>query len=132
MESVRTYTWVFTVAQTNLSLKDETGAALVGAGQQMAVTFAKVLAANSNSVDVSARIGFAASALASIANDSANGMEGEFLSSGGIPRGGGEVNSNGGATIALGAKGEQPLLTCSVSTNGSIRVILSFQLLEAP
>jgi hypothetical protein len=113
-----------------LELLGEGGADLMGATQRMAITYVKATCSNSNTGDVSIRIGFAASSLTAITNNSANGVRGVFTSHPGIARGGGEVNANGGATLAIGAAGEAPRLTCSAATGGAWRLIIGFVLVE--
>lgn len=130
MQAIEIYEWVFTTAQTDLALLGTGGADLMGATQRMAITFVKATCSNSNTVDVSVRIGFAASALTAITNNSANGVKGVFTTHPGVAHGGGEVNANGGATLAMGAAGEAPLLTCSAATGGSWRLIIGFVLVE--
>jgi hypothetical protein len=112
-----TYEWVFTAAQTNLALFTVT-APNVGS-----CTYVDVTCANSNSVDVAVRLGFASTALPAITNDSAAGIPGMVFSHGGIARGGGAVKANSGEAIATGAVGDDFLLTCTAPTGGSLRII---------
>jgi hypothetical protein len=131
MQAVETYEWVFTNAQTNLLLLNESGGSLVGASQRMAITYVELVCANSNVVDVAARIGFAATTLPTITDNSPNGQRGVFTSHPAIAKGGGKVNANGGATLALGDVGIAPRITITVSTGGATRLIMSFMLLDA-
>lgn len=112
-----TYEWVFTAAQTDLSLLTVT------APLQGVCTYVDVSCANSNSVDVAVRIGFAATALTAVTNNSATGIPGMVFSHGGIARGGGMVKANSGEAITVGASGDDLLLTCSAPTGGSLRII---------
>jgi hypothetical protein len=115
-----TKTWTFTQAQANLSIVTATGT------QRISVTLAKANTAWSVTNQPSIRIGLAASALPGVTNNSATGEAGVFLSSDGIPSGGGEVNANGAAPIATGAAGESVLLTCSAPTAGTLKVVLVY------
>lgn len=130
MQAIEIYEWVFTTAQTDLELLGEGGVDLVGATQRMGVTYVKAICSNSNDGDVSVRVGFAASALTAIVNNSANGIKGIFTSHPGVAKGGGEVNANGGATLAMGAAGEAPRLTCSAATGGAWRLLIGYALIE--
>jgi hypothetical protein len=112
--------WVFTTAQTDLAIV--TFAAL----SRGVVTYGQATCSNSNTGDVSVRIGFAASALPTITNDSATGGVGVFMSHPGIAKGGGMVVANGGAPIVTGADGEDLRITCSAATGGALRVVLTY------
>lgn len=116
--------WVFVTAQTDAQLE------AVGATQRAVVTYAKVTASNGNTVDVAVRLGVAAATLPTISNDSLTGGLGVFLSHPGIAHGGGVVESNGGAPLAVGAPGEDIRLTCGAATGGAIRVIIQYRLME--
>lgn len=131
MQATETYEWVFDAAQTNLELLGEGGADLVDSTHRMAVTYVKAITSGSTSVDVSVRIGFAATTLPTITVNSANGNKGVFVSHSGVRPGGGEVNANGGATLALGALGENPRLTCSVPSAGQLRIIIGYNVADA-
>lgn len=131
MQATETYEWVFDAAQTDLKLLGEGGVDLVDGTHRMAVTYVKAITSGATSVDVSCRIGFAAATLDTITVNSANGIRGIFLSHSGIRPGGGEVSSNGGATLALGDAGESPRLTSSVPSAGQLRIILGFNLVDA-
>jgi hypothetical protein len=121
MMGVITKSWVFTAAQTNTSLET------VGGSVRMAVTYACVTCANSNTGDVSARIGFAATTLPA---ESATGADGMFFEHGGIAHGGGALAANGGEMIAVGDAGIPPRFTCSAPTGGSVRLVMSWRILE--
>lgn len=116
--------WVFVTAQTDVKLVD------VGATQRAVVLFAKALCSNSNTGDVSVRVGLATATLPTISNDSLTGSAGVFLSHPGVAPGGGEVNANSGQPIATGAVDEDIRLTCSAATGGALRVIIQYRLLE--
>jgi hypothetical protein len=118
MQDVTTKEWSFDAAQTNVSLQ-----AFTAAG---AVTYVDVSTGNSTSVDVAVRIGFAATTLPTLTQNSLTGNAGMVFSHAGIARGGGMVKANGGAPIAIGATGEPLRLTCTVPTGGSLRVIIGY------
>jgi hypothetical protein len=131
MQAVETREWVFTTAQTDLLLLDDAGASLVGAAQQMVPTYVQAVCANSNSVDVHVRLGFGATTLPAMTNNSANGQPGVFFTHPAIARGGGAVAANGGASLVVGPVGLGPRLTCGAATGGSWRLVLSFALVDA-
>lgn len=112
--------WVFVTAQTDLAI------VTLGAADRGTVVYAQATCSNSNTGDVSLRVGFAAATLPTITNDSATGGAGVFMSHPGIAKGGGMVVSNGGAPIATGAVGEDIRLTCSAATGGAVRVVLAY------
>jgi hypothetical protein len=121
MMGVITKSWVFTTAQTDTPLET------VGGSVRMAVTYASVTCANSNTNDVLARIGFAATTLPA---ESTTGADGMFFEHGGIAKGGGALAANGGEMIAVGDYGVPPRFTCSSPAGGSVRVVMSWRLLE--
>ena len=113
-------TWSFATAQTDAKLID------VGATQRLLVVSAKATCANSNTGDVSVRLGFATATLPTLTVDSLTGSAGEFFSHGGIAKGGGAVDAEGG----MGAEGEDLRLTCSAATGGSLRITVKYRLME--
>lgn len=121
MRGVITKSWVFTSAQTDTSLET------VGGTNRMAVTYAAITCANSNAADVSVRIGFAATTLPA---ESTSGATGMFFEHGGVAHGGGALAANGGEMIAVGDLGIPPRFTCSAPTGGSVRLVMSWTLLE--
>jgi hypothetical protein len=118
--------WVFTAAQTDALLLT------VGSTEKAIVTYVNATCANSNSVDVAVRIGFASgSTLPSITNNDLTGNAGVFFSHGAIARGGGAVAgpaAHGGA-LAVGALGEDIRITCSAPTGGSLRIVMQYRIL---
>lgn len=116
--------WVFVTAQTDVQLL------AVGATQRVTILFAKATCSNSNSGDVSCRIGLGTATLPAIVNDALGGSVGVFLSHPGIAKGGGEVNANAGQPIATGAVDEDIRLTCSAATGGALRIIIQYRMLE--
>ena len=121
MTGVITKSWVFTTAQTDLSLET------VGGTNQLGIVYAAVTCANSNTGDVSVRIGFAATTLPAVSGTGAAGM---FFEHGGVAPGGGAVASNGGSLIAVGDYGIPPRLTCSDPDGGSLRLVMSWRVLD--
>lgn len=118
---VITREWVFTTAQTNVALLT------AGATEKIMAVYAKATCANSNTGDVSIRVGFAAATLP--ATSDTTGVSGVFMSHGGIGPGGGEVSSMGGAILAIGELGEDLRITCSEATGGSLRLVVAYRLL---
>lgn len=123
MKDVDIYEWDFDTSQTNTELKDDTGTTFGGAGIIVGVTFAKAVVAVSVTVDVSIRVGFAATTLPAIVTNSANGKKGIFLSHPAVPKGGGEVNAPG-ELLARGQAGEVPRITMNTPTGGFVRLML--------
>jgi len=116
--------WVFTAAQTDFALET------LSSTQRMVIKYGQATCSNSNSGDVSLRVGFATTTMPTISNDSATGATGVFMSHPGIAKGGGMVVSNGGAPIATGAVSEDLRITCSAATGGSVRLVLTFWIEE--
>lgn len=112
--------WVFVTAQTDVAI------ITVDATHRAVVTYGQATCSNSNSGDVSLRIGFASATLPTITNDSATGGTGVFMSHPGIAKGGGMVVANGGAPIAAGLADEDIRVTCSAATGGAVRVVLTY------
>ena len=102
-------------AQTNA---DILGA--VSAGTAVVVTKVSVMAANSNTVDVSCRIGFGTSTVP--AADSA----GIVFYHPGIAKGSGAIEGNGSAIIGIGASDEELRVTCDDPVSGSISIIVTY------
>lgn len=126
MREVITKSWSFAAAQTDFVLTIPE----VDSTHKMGIVWAKAKCANSNTGDVSVRLGFAVTTLPTISENSATGMNGMFLDDGGIAPGGGETNANGDSLLAVGAYNVGPRLTCSAATGGSLRIILAYVILE--
>lgn len=120
MIKTTTKEWVFDAAQTDFKIQDVTST------QRMVVTYADATCSNSNTGDVSVRVGFATATLPTITNNSATGALGVFMSHPGIAKGGGMVKANGGAPIAAGAADEDLRITCSAATGGALRLIVTY------
>lgn len=102
-------------AQTNADLL---GA--IGAGTAVVVTKISVTAANSNTVDVSCRVGFGA------ASTPAADAAGVVLFHPGIAPGSGVVEGSGSGIIGIGASGEELRVTCDDPVTGSISIIVTY------
>lgn len=112
--------WVFDAAQTDFKLVD------FDSTHRGVVTYGQITIANSATVDVSVRVGFATATLPTITNNAAGGSAGVFMSHGGIAKGGGMVVANGGAPIDTGDADEDLRITCSAPTGGTLRLVLSY------
>lgn len=117
MRGTETMEWEFEAAVTDLAILTPPS------NQTFLVSSTTVTAANSNTVDVSVRIGFATTTLPAYTPNASAGVAGVFFSHGGIARGGGWTQAGGNAA---GAAGQPIRLTCSIPTGGSIRIIISF------
>ncbi len=121
MRAVETQAWVFDVAggaQSDLAILTPPS------DQYFSIVAATVDAANSNSVDVAVKIGFATTTLPTVTPNSATGAPGIFFLHNGIAKGGGWSQPGNGA---VGAVGQPIRITYSIPTGGSICVIISFQ-----
>lgn len=118
------YEWSFATAQTDTNLLT------IAANQHAECYYLQATAANSNTGDVSLRVGFATATLPTLTVDSATGTTGMILSHGGIAKGGGAVVSNGGAPVAIGAANADLRITCSAATGGSIRVVAQIRIVS--
>lgn len=116
--------WSFATAQTDALL------VTVAANQHLEVFYCQVTCANSNTGDVSCRIGCATATLPTLTNDALTGGDGIVLSHGGIAKGGGAVVTNGGAPVTIGAADADLRITCSAATGGSIRVVVQFRIVS--
>jgi len=122
MRPAITKEWSFTTAQTDFELED------VPSTASMVVWYCQVTCSNSNSGDVSVRIGLATATLPTVTDNSATGGTGMVLSHGGIAPGGGAIASNGGSPITTGAADADLRLTCSAATGGSLRLVISYHM----
>lgn len=107
----------YTAAQTDTAL------VTVAAGLKIVVTRVLLTCANSNSVDVSARVGFGTA-------NTPTGA-GVVASHPGIAKGGGFNTGDGSGILGVGADNEDLRLTCSVPTGGSIEVVTSYYTVES-
>jgi hypothetical protein len=107
----------FTGAETNTALVTVSG------GTKIVVTQLMITADNANSVDVQARVGFAA-----VTTPTGAGVVGSHP---GIPPGGGFTMGNGGGILGVGADGEDLRITSEVPTGGSIDVVTTYFLIES-
>ncbi len=109
-----------TFAQNYTSAQTDAAVVTVSAGTRIAVTSIMFVAANSNTVDTSVRIGFGAAAVP------AYGTAGIVLSHPGVAPGSGLGRGGGSATLGAGADGEDLRITCSVPTGGSVDLIVTY------
>lgn len=116
--------WVFTAAQTDLSILAPASV------ERIAIHKVTVTAANTNSGDVSVDIGIATTTLPTITNNSATGGLGIAFSHPGIAKGGGAVENGGETPLVVGAAADPIRLTCSAATGGAIRVIIAYRLID--
>lgn len=107
----------FTAAATNTALVTVSG------GTKIVVTQLMITADNANSVDVQARVGFAA-----VTTPTGAGVVGSHP---GIPPGGGFTMGNGGGILGVGADGEDLRITSEVPTGGSIDVVTTYFEIES-
>jgi hypothetical protein len=114
-----TQAWRFDAAQTNYVLKS------VGAAERATVWAVAVTCDNGNTVNVAVRVGFGATALATVTTNGAGGI-GICVSHPGVARGGGQAWNNGGQPLGVGATGEDILITCGVPTGGFLDVVMSY------
>ena len=108
-------------AQTNAVLDT------MPANHVMVVLYGQITCSNSNSVDVGIRVGFASATLPAAGSSGATGV---FMSHPGIAKGGGMVVANGGAVVAISAAADKLLVTHTVPTGGSIRLVLTYRIQE--
>lgn len=102
----------FTTAQTNTVVVANT------AGTKLVVTGYMIDADNANSVNTQVRIG--------LAQTTTPTTTGVFASHPGVAAGSGIARGNGGGILAIGADGDQILLTSGVPTGGSIDVLVEY------
>lgn len=106
-----------TIAQTDVAV------VTVGAGAKIVVTAASIVVANSNTVDVSAILGFGAATTPT--------TTGVVASHPGIAPGSGYARGDGSGILGIGADGEDLRITNSVPTGGSMTVLVSFYTIES-
>ena len=107
----------YTTAQTNAAV------VTVAGGSKIVVTRLTVTADNANTVDVQARIGFAAATTPT--------TTGVVLSHPGIAAGSGVVEGSGAGILGIGGDGEDLRITSEVPTTGSIDVVVSYYTIES-
>lgn len=115
--NVQTIRANYTTAQTNTAI------ITVGGGLKIVVTKIAILADNANSVDVQARVGFAAATTPTGA--------GVVASHPGIAPGSGIIEGDGSGILGVGADGEDLRITSEVPTSGSIDVVVSYYTIES-
>ncbi len=110
-------------AQTDLQLS----AAAVAADERCYVVGFEAMCDNANTVAVSVRAGFGASA---VPTASATGVSGMIATHPGIAAGSGIILGNAAGIIAIGAAGEEPRLTSSAATTGNLHVIIRYFIID--
>ena len=120
-DDVESYEWVFTTAQTNVTL--------VGGvpGQHIRVTEAEATTDSDGTTNVHCRIFFSSTGtLPTITNNSTAGARGCILSHSDLPPGSGIIVGTGAAVIASSLAGESIVITCDAATAGALRVVLRY------
>jgi len=107
----------YTSAQTNAAI------ITVGSGAKIVVTQIQALCANSNSVDVAARIGFATATTPT--------TTGVVLTHPGIAPGSGVSRGDGSGILGVGADGEDLRITSGAATSGALRILVSYYTIES-
>jgi hypothetical protein len=123
MLDITTSEWVIESAQANKELLP------FAAPLQGAVYYVDITAADSNTGDVSCRIGFHATAIPEYTPDGGR-VDNMAYSHGGIIPGGGAVKNNGGQPITIGPAGASLRLECSAPTGGSLRVLIGWKQID--
>ena len=124
MQVAQLRVWSFDAQQTDAKLVDVT------ATQRAIVYFAGVTCANSNTVDVAARIGFGVTTLPTITLNSLTGTPGILFKHSGIAKGGGAMAPIAAGMAVSGAANEDIRLTCTVPTGGGLDVWLVYDVVD--
>jgi hypothetical protein len=106
----------YTGAQTNAAI------ITVSAGSKIVVTQIQVLCANANTAFPQCRVGFHATTTPT--------TTGVILTHPGIPAGGGVSRGDGSGILGVGADGDDLRITCDAPTGGSLRVLVSYFIIE--
>lgn len=120
MLDVDTQSWTFTTAKASDAILTP------GSGKYVAITYVNCMCSNSNTGDVSIRLGFAVTTLPAVVNDSLTGLVGMFYEHDGIAKGGGKESGNGAGIIARGEIDEPIRCTCSAATGGSLKIVVTY------
>lgn len=107
----------FTTAQTNVKLLT------VAAGTKIVVTKCSAMVSAACTVNVGVRIGLAQSTLTAVAS---TGVSGIVLSHSALSPGGGVIEGTGANAIAVGADGDDLIITCDAASAGSLRVLVAY------
>lgn len=95
----------------------------VSAGTKIVVTQATLTADNANTAFPQFRAGFGATTTPT--------TTGVVISHPGVPAGGGVVRGSGAGIVAVGGDGEDLRVTCGAPTGGSLRLLVSYYLIES-
>lgn len=114
---------VVTIEAAYTAAQTDTAIVTIGAGLKIVVTQAALICANTNTVDVAARVGFGT------ANTPTT--TGVVLTHPGIPAGSGYSRGDGAGILGIGADNEDLRITCGVPTTGSVRVLVSYYTVES-
>lgn len=120
MIAVITKEWQFDAAQTDVAL------VTCSATERAIVTYAEATVADSTTVGVACRVGFAAATLPTVTLNSLTGSVGVFFSHKGIAHGGGKSSSFNPAGLPAGAAGEDIRLQLTVPTGGFACITLMY------
>jgi hypothetical protein len=123
LQSAEYYT---TAAQTNDNVLP-----LISAGTKYVITGITVIANAANTVNVSVRIGFGASAVPTQGASGADAVTKVVLSHPNIPPGSGFSKGHAGGIVGIGGDGEDLYITCSVPTTGSLIVQVDYYTIES-
>lgn len=123
MIAVITKEWQFDAAQTDVAL------VTCSATERAIVTYAEATLANSATVDVACRLGFAAATLPTVTLNSLTGSTGVFFSHKGIPHGGGKSSAYNPTGLPAGAAGEDIRLQLTVPTGGFVCITLMYSVI---
>lgn len=119
-DDIESYEWVFTSAQTNVTIVPGIP------GSHIRVTEAEATVDSDGTTNVHCRIFFSGSGtLPAIVNNSATGLRGCILSHSDLPPGSGIIRGTGAAVIASSLAGESIVITCDAATGGALRVVLA-------
>lgn len=110
--------WVFTAAKTDALLMT------IAATEKLMLAFGQIQAANSNTGDVSVRLGVTDQATLPATSDT-TGAEGILIRSGALPKGGGAML----ARRVTCPMGYDLRFTCSNPVGGDITLILDYRIL---
>lgn len=112
--------WSLVAAHTNGKLID------IDANHRIVIVYAKVTLGNSATGDMSIEVGVGAAGLPTVVDDDLTGGVGVFLSSAGIAKGGGVVESNGGSPLCVGVAGDDLYVTHSLVVGSMGRLIVEY------
>ena len=111
-----------TIRATYTTAQTDTAIVTVAGGLKIVVTRCSMTLDNAASVDVAARIGFAAATTPTTTD--------VVCAHGGIPAGGGIQEGNGGGILGVGADGEDLRITSDAPTSGQLDVVVTYYTIE--